>query len=155
MYPYGENSKIKEKFIRKGKNVGREQERMKRKLETNPVIEYNLIQKKFCPDLFKQFSETSSLRDQSYILYNSRVMLETVYYKGIAGLSSVRAMTYEFNSGQVTGNILEFLGEERSEFLPHGVTVNEYLDRLDSNQIQGIQQSLVYDLIRRRTFDEA
>ncbi|OIZ62591.1 hypothetical protein BLA28_19490 [Eisenbergiella tayi] len=82
-------------------------------------------------------------------------MLGTIYYKGIAGLSSVRAMTYEFKSGQVTGNILEFLGEERSEFLPYGVTVNEYLDRLAPNQIQGIQLSLVYDLIRRRIFDEA
>ena len=125
MYPYGEYSKIKEKFIRKGKNVGREQERMIRKLELNPVIECNRVQKKFCPDLFEQFSGTSDPRGQSYILYNNRVMLGTVYYKGITGFSRVRAMTYEFNSGQVTGNILEFLGEERSEFLPHGVTVNE------------------------------
>ncbi|MEG1957067.1 MAG: hypothetical protein RR071_04970 [Lachnospiraceae bacterium] len=41
-------------------------------------------------------------------MYNSKVMLGTVYYKGIAGLSSVKSMTYEFNDEQISGNILEF-----------------------------------------------
>lgn len=64
-------------------------------------------------------------------------------------------MTYAFNDENVSGNILEFLGERRTEFLPHGVTINEYLEKLEMEQLQGIQQSLVSDLIRRKTFDEA
>lgn len=135
--------------------MGREQERIKRKLESNSVTECNRIQKKFCPGLFEQFSQTKDPRNQSYTQYSSKVMLGTVYYKGIAGLTSVKSMTYEFNNEKVAGNILEFLGEERGDFLPHGVTVNEYLGRLEPTQIQSIQQSLVYDLIRRKTFDES
>lgn len=155
MHVFSECSKIKEKLIRKGKKMCRERERMKRKLESNPIAECNRVQKKFCPNLFELFSGTADPRNRSYTRYNNKVMLGTVYYKGIAGLSSVKSMTYEFNNEDVSGNILQFLGEKRREYLPHGVTINEYLEKLEPEQLQDIQQSLVYDLIRRKTFDDA
>jgi len=64
--------------------MGRIQERIKHKLEKNPVVECNKIQNKFCPTLFKKFSETVDPRHQSYIGYNNKTMLGTAYYKGIA-----------------------------------------------------------------------
>ena len=38
---------------------------------------------------------------------------------------------------------------------PHGVTLNEYFEELDYAQTQEVQESLVYDLIRRKSFDDA
>ena len=41
--------------------MSREQERAKRKLEKNPVVECNKIQNKYYPELFKKFSEDEFL----------------------------------------------------------------------------------------------
>lgn len=135
--------------------MGRKEERIKKQMEKNPVVECNKIQKRFCPKLFQKFEETQDPRHQSYIDYSSKVMLGTVYYKGIGGITSMQSMTERFNNTEIVNNIMSFLGEKDAEFLPHGVTINEYFTMLDSAQLQGIQQSLVYDLIRKKTFNDA
>ena len=135
--------------------MGRKQDRIARKMEKNPIVECNRIQKRFCPGLFEQFSETKDPRNQSYIKYSNKEMLGTVYYKGIAGISSMNAMNYEFNQEKVTENIQQFLGVKKQEFLAHGVTVNEYLVKMEPDEIQDIQQSQIYQMIRRKTFDAA
>lgn len=38
--------------------MSREQERIRRKLEKNPVIECNKVRQKYCPNLFWDFAET-------------------------------------------------------------------------------------------------
>jgi len=136
--------------------MGREQDRISRRIEKNPVAECNKIQKKYCPELFQKFAETLDPRHQSYIEYSNKVMLGTVYYKGIAGLVSMQSMTYEFNDDRVVKNIMSFLGQrDGGGYLPHGVTVNEYLEKLTTSELQEVQQSVVYDLIRRKTFDDS
>lgn len=82
--------------------MSREQDRIKRKLEKNPIVECNKVQRKYCSTLFQAFSEAKDPRHQSYTDYSSRVMLGTVYYKGIAGLESMQSMTYEFNDAGST-----------------------------------------------------
>lgn len=135
--------------------MGREQERIKKQLEKNPVLECNKIQKKFCKTLFQKFTEVEDPRNQSYIDYSGRVMLGTVYYKGIAGITSMQSMTQEFNKPTLVKNIYGFLGETDASFLPHSVTINEYFSRLDPAELQEVQQSTVYEMIRRKTFDGA
>ena len=48
--------------------MSREQERIKKKLENNPIVECNKIQKKFCPELFSMFGKISDPRHQSYLI---------------------------------------------------------------------------------------
>ena len=52
--------------------MGREQERVKKRLEKNPIVECNRIQNKFYPELFHEFSEVKDSRHQSYIDYSTR-----------------------------------------------------------------------------------
>ena len=78
-------------------------------------------------------------------------MLGTVYYKGIAGISSMQGMTREFNNETVAGNLYSFMGSKEKEYLPHGVTVNEFLERLDPLELEEIQSDIVYKMIRRKT----
>ena len=77
--------------------MSRAQERAKRKLEKNPVVECNKIQNKYSPELFKKFSEAKDPRNQSYIDYSVKTMLGTLYYKYIGGISSMKEMTWQFN----------------------------------------------------------
>lgn len=135
--------------------MGREQERIRRKLEANPVVECNRVRSRYCPDLFRDFADTKDPRDQSYTTYTNDEMLGTMFYKGIGGIRSMQSMTYEFNQESVVGNLYRFMGRKGKEYLPHAVTVNEYLERLDPEELQRVQQKQVYGLIRSKAFYDA
>ena len=62
------------------------EERARKKLEKNSVIECNKIQKKYYPELFKRFAEVKDPRNQSYIKSSAKVMRGTLYYKSIGGI---------------------------------------------------------------------
>lgn len=135
--------------------MSRERERIVKKREQNPVVECNRIQRKFYPELFLKFSQVKDPRHGSYIDYSSKVMLGTVYYKGIAGISSMQGMTREFNDDAVVNNLYHFMGSAPKEYLPHGVTVNEFLERLEPSELEEVQSDIVYRMIRRKTFNDA
>ena len=135
--------------------MSREQERIRRKLENNPVTECNKIRNRYCPDLFKDFAGTKDPRNQSYTEYSNDELLGTMFYKGIAGIKSMQSMTYEFNQEMVVKNLYRFMGRKGKEYLPHAVTINEYFERLSPDELQKVQQKQVYGLIRSKAFYEA
>ncbi len=135
--------------------MSREQERIKKKLEQNPIVECNKIQKRFYPELFTRFEEVNDPRHQSYIEYSIKTMLGTLYYKCIGGISSMREMTSKFNEETVVKNLYSFIGDEEQIYMPHGVTINELLEKLEPTELENIQKDLVYTMIRRKTFDSA
>lgn len=135
--------------------MGRAQERIAKRLEKNPVAECNRIQRKFYPELFERFGETKEPRNVSYIEYTNREMLGTLYYKSLAEIESMRAMTRSFNADKVVRNLYDFIGSLSKEYLPHHVTLNEYLERLAVEELESIRDEMVYKMIRRKTFDDA
>ena len=135
--------------------MSREQERIKKKLEKNPILECNKIQQKFYPELFSEFANVDDPRNQSYIEYPMKTMLGTLYYKCIGGISSMREMTNKFNDESVVNNLYSFIGDERQNYKPHGVTVNELLEKLNPTELEDVQKDIVYKMIRRKTFDDA
>jgi hypothetical protein len=135
--------------------MGREQERIKKKLEENPIEACNKIQTKMYPELFAKFAETKDPRNQSYITYSNKIMLGTLYYKGIAGIASMQTMTYEFNNQKVVENLARFMDTQLENYLPHHVTENEYLERLKPGELEEIQKDMVYQMVRRKSFDDA
>lgn len=135
--------------------MSREQERIRKKLENNPIAECNRIQNRFCPGLFSMFGSVKDPRHQSYIDYSARVMLGTMYYKSIAGISSMQEMTRTFNDERICRNLYRIMGEHEKDYMPHGVTENEFLERLNPKELEDIQQNIVYSMIRRKTFDNA
>ena len=135
--------------------MSREQERARKKLEQNPIVECNKIQQKYYPALFSMFAEVKDPRNQSYIDYSIKTMLGTLYYKCIGGISSMQEMTLKFNDDAVVENLYSFMSEEKKEYLPHGVIENEFLARLNPEELEKIQKDIAYSMIRRKTFDNA
>lgn len=88
--------------------MSREQDRIRKKLENNPVVECNKIQKRFYPQLFSKFAGVKDPRHQSYIDYSVKTMLGTIYYKCIGGLSSMQEMTRKFNDEKIVKNLYTF-----------------------------------------------
>ena len=135
--------------------MGRKERRIRKKLEKNPIGELNKIQNRYYSQLFWKFAQTEDPRHPSYITYTNRMMLGTLYYKGIAGIGSMQEMTEKFNDETVSKNLSVFMGEKATGYVPHHVTENEYLERLDPKELEEIKQDLVYHLIRRRCFEDA
>lgn len=135
--------------------MSREQERARRRLEQNPIAECNRIQRKYYPELFSRFAKVKDPRNQSYIDYFTKTMLGTLYYKCIGGISSMQKMTRKFNDDKIVENLYAFLGDTKKNYLPHGVTVNEFLERVSPEELEEIQKDLAYTMIRRKTFDDA
>ena len=135
--------------------MGRKEQRIQKKLEKNPIRELNKIQNRYYSQLFWKFAQTKDPRHPSYITYTNRMMLGTLYYKGIAGIDSMQEMTEQFNEETVSKNLSAFIGEKAGEYVPHHVTENEYLERLAPMELEEIKQDLVYHLIRRRCFEDA
>ena len=101
------------------------------------------------------FSQTKDPRHQSYITYSNTVMLSQIYYKGIIGIESMQGMTQAFNTDIAVQNMYGFIGEAAKEYLPHHVTENEYLERLDPAELRDVLHKIGYSLIRRKSFDGA
>ena len=132
--------------------MSREQERIRRKLENNPVMECNKIRNRYCPGLFRDFADTKDPRNLSYTEYSNTELLGTMFYKGIAGIGSMQRMTYEFNREKTVENLYRFMGTKEKEYLPHAVTANEYFERLEPEELQKVQQKQVSGLIRSKAF---
>ena len=135
--------------------MGRAEIRAARALEKNPIEACNEVQGKFYPELFNRFGRIADPRHQSYITYTGKTMLGQMYYKGVAGITSMQDMTDKFNKPEIVENMAAFMGVELEEYLPHHVTENDYLERLHPNELQDTIQDMVYDLIRRKSFDDA
>ena len=93
-------------------------------------------------------------RHQSYITYPNHVLLMTRILSAIFYISSMRKTSEEFNSPIVIENIGILCGEELEE-APYWETVNNYLRRVNPEELQNTVCALVKRLIRSRAFEEA
>ena len=135
--------------------MGRAEIRAARFLEKNPIEACNEVQRKFCPELFNRFGRILDPRHQSYIIYTGKTMLGQMYYKGIAGITSMQDMTDRFNNPQIVENLASYIGVALDEYLPHYVTENDYLKQLPPDELQNAIHEMVYELIRRKSFYDA
>ena len=135
--------------------MGREEQRKAVKKEKNAVVELSKIQRKYIPGLFKYFAATADPRDPRYITYSNTAMLGQMYFNGIAGIVSMQGMTEAFNGKRISKNLARLMGTARNAYLPHHVTENEYLERLEPEELEKVIYQIAYDLIRRRTFEDA
>ncbi len=110
--------------------------------------------RRFFPDLLPRLGAVSDPRHPSYITYKGHVLLMTRILSSIFYISSMRKTSEEFNSDTVISNIGYICKEELTE-LPYWETINEYLKRLKSDELQGIICQLVRRLIRSRAFENA
>ena len=112
--------------------------------------------KHFFPDLVCLLKQTEDPRNQSYITYPNVMLLMTRILSSIFYISSMRKTSQKFNSDTVIQNIWEMCGESASvDEIPYWETINRYLERLDSKELQDTVCQLVCRLLRSRAFADA
>ena len=107
----------------------------------------------FFPRLWEELSQVRDPRHQSYITYSNCTIMVTRILSAIYYISSMRKTSEEFNTKTAIENIGK-LCHQKLEELPYWETINNYLKRVEPNELQKVIQKLVYGLIRSRAFQE-
>lgn len=82
-------------------------------------------------------------------------MLMTVIMKNVCCIGSMRQMTDEFIKDECVKNLCTALGVPQHEFLPHYVTINEFLSRMGTEELEKLRSLMIHALLRRRKFEGA
>jgi len=70
--------------------------------------------------------------------------------KNICSIESMQEMNDAFNEDGCVKNLYKILGLEEKDYLPHYVTVNECLSKLDNAELEKIRKDMIYSLIRKK-----
>jgi hypothetical protein len=127
----------------------------KRKLEksNNYFFEFIKIQKHFFNELNDKLKAVKDPRHQSYITYDTDIILLMVILKNACNLQSMRDMTESFNKDECIENLKKHLGMEEIDELPHYDTINDFLERLSSEELGSLRTYMIKELLQKRCFD--
>ena len=133
--------------------VTRKQKREKLK-EINFFEEFLKVQKHFFKEMNSKFSKVRDHRHQSYIKYDTDILLFIMIIKNITALESMNQMTAEFNKDECINNIAKTLGYEELDELPHYDTINNFLKRLEPIEIEKIRDYMMRELFKKRCLEK-
>ena len=133
----------------------RAEKRQLKASEGNPLLELLKVQNHFYKDFWSDLSSVKDPRHSSYINYTSDVMLAMPIMKNICDIRSMQRMTSSFNTEECIANTALITGKNELSEIPHYVTVNDFLSRLDPNELSAIRTKIVNALIRKRSFENA
>lgn len=129
--------------------------REKRKLKEQIKIFSDVanIIKQYFPCLISKLDKLTDTRHQSYVEYTMSTITITRLLGLLCGITSMRQTTEIFNTEKAIQNIASLLEVELEE-LPHYDTINNVFERIDIEQLRGIQKYMVQRLIRSKMFDK-
>lgn len=111
--------------------------------------------KHFFPELISLLKRVSDPRHQSYITYETEILLMTKILSSIFYIESMRKTSEKFNCFEAIENVKTICGNEELEQLPHWSTINNFLEKLDPMQLEKIIPQLVTRLLKMRSFDDS
>lgn len=111
------------------------------------------IMKLYFPDFIDWLAGLEDPR--KFWTYETEVMLMTVIMKNICCIGSMQQMTDEFLKDECVKNLCTVLGVPEHEFLPHYVTMNEFLAKMDTGELEKLRSQMIHTLLRRRKFEDA
>ena len=136
-------------------NSKRAVRRRLRKMIKKEMVEFLKIQNHYFPDLMEDIKKILDGRHQSYVEYEISVVLYTIILKNVCSIVSMQEMTEKFEEDECTRSIYRILEIDEKKTLPHYVTINECLAKLDPEELEKIRKNMIYRLIRKKSFDGA
>lgn len=129
-------------------------EKRDREKNTNYFFELGKIKNHFFENLEKRLNNIDDPRHQSYVTYNSDILLMMTIFKNVFDLKSMRYMTDQLNKDECIHNFRKILGIPDLEELPHHDTINDFLSRLDPAELEKIRTYMIKALLTKRCFDD-
>lgn len=118
----------------------RAEKRALKKQIRNDIKEFLKIQAHYFPDLIEDIKKIMDAKNQSYVTYEIEVIIFVMILKNICSIESMQEMNELFNEDTCVKNIYKVLGLEEKNYLPHYVTVNKCLSRLDNKELEKIRK---------------
>jgi len=129
-------------------------EKREREKNKNYFFELMKTQRHFFKDFNKWLGRIKDSRHQSYITYDSDILLMMIILKNACDLRSMRTMTNEFNKEEAIENIKKILNMEELSELPHYDTINDYLSTVQPSELENIITFMIKELLKKRCFDD-
>jgi len=139
-----------------GMSVGRISRKEKREKESKVYFfgEFLKVKNHFFKNLINMLKSVMDMRHQSYTVYGAEILLFTVLMKNICGIKSMTSMTNNFNKNECIENMAKVLGDEELEELPHYKTINDFLCKLDTGELDRIIHYMINQLFKKRCFEK-
>lgn len=119
------------------------------------IAEFIKIQSHYFPDFIEDLRNVLDARKLNYITYEIEVILYVMILKNACSIESMQAMTEEFNMIECAKNIFKILGLPERDYLPHYVTINDCLEKLDNTELEKVRKKMIYGMIRNKRYDNA
>lgn len=121
--------------------------------DTNYFFELEKVRKHFFKNLDDKLNGINDPRHQSYVTYNSDILLMMTILKNAFDLKSMRSMTDQFNKDECIHNFQKIVGCSELKELPHYDTINDFLSRLEPTELEKIRTYMIKQLLAKRCFD--
>jgi hypothetical protein len=120
----------------------------------NLYVQFLRIQRHFFKDLVQKFKNVKDPRRKGSIVYPPELIFLVLMLKQAAGLKSMRDIDREstFNSEEVRDNLLNSLGIDFLDELPHYDTINNFLEKLQPEELEKIRIYMIRRLIENKVF---
>jgi len=125
----------------------------KQEKEINYFEEFISLQKHYFKDMQKWLKGVKDPRHKSYIEYAPEVLLFSLLLKNVFSISSMTSMTEKYNKEECIENIANVLGCELEE-LPHYDTINDFLSKLETKEIEKIRDYMIRELFKKRSLED-
>ncbi|WP_353948162.1 transposase family protein [Sporolactobacillus sp. Y61] len=129
----------------------------KEKREQEKNVNYFLEFQKICHHFFKGFTnrlrKVKDPRHQSYVTYDSDLMLWMMILKNVCQFTSMRSLSNGLNREECIDNLQKMLATQELHELPHYDTINDFLSRLDPKELENIRIGLIRELLKKRCFE--
>lgn len=106
----------------------------------------------YFPNFNKLLSSINDPRHQSYITYSQEEILFFRILSYCCHFKSMREMTRELNNDHVIQTSRLLFGDELEE-VPHGDTINSYLEEVSIDQLRHVLREMMRELMKKKFFD--
>ncbi|HQB63029.1 MAG TPA: transposase family protein [Sedimentibacter sp.] len=126
----------------------------KRKIlaKENFFATFLIIKKHFFKELNQELAKVKDIRQAKKIQYPPDIILFLVIMKNACTITSMSEMGSTFNTEESIENISKSLGVELNE-LPHYDTINNFLKKLEVNQLEKIRKYMINEMLKKRSFE--
>lgn len=133
----------------------RKEERELKKSEPKAILEFLKISNHFFSNFKEMLKNIKDPRRKNSVIYAIDEITAVLILKCIFNIISMREMTSEFNNDNCIENLGIIMGNDNLTEIPHYVTINDCLKKLDPAELENIRNKMIYALIRKRTFEDA
>lgn len=120
--------------------------------EFKPLRDLLKVMKHYYSDLIEKMDQIDDPRSQCYITYDQTELLFIMLLAHCCHLRSMRKMNDEFNHSKII-RLMNLLFSNRHEEIPHGDTINLYLEKVPIDQLRELLYGLFDHLMKKRITD--